>query len=213
MRAEPNTKRVVAFFDGQNLFHGAREAFGYTYPNYSPLALAARVCGVQGFSLQQIRFYTGVPDRADNAFWSAFWSAKLLAMSRTGIVVFSRPLRYRNKEFRLPGGATFTRLVGEEKGIDVRLALDVIRMARKNELDVALVFSQDDDLSEVAKEVRSLAQEQERWIKIASAFPVSPTSRNRRGINYTDWIPIDRATYDACLDPRDYRPKTPGAGP
>lgn len=168
---------------------------------------------MQGFSLQQIRFYTGVPDRADNAFWSAFWSAKLLAMSRTGIVVFSRPLRYRNKEFRLPGGATFTRLVGEEKGIDVRLALDVIRMARKNELDVALVFSQDDDLSEVAKEVRSLAQEQERWIKIASAFPVSPTSRNRRGINYTDWIPIDRATYDACLDPRDYRPKTPGAGP
>ena len=28
-----------------------------------------------------------------------------------------------------------------------------------------------------------------------------------RGINGTDWIRIDRATYDACIDPNDYRPK------
>jgi hypothetical protein len=42
---------------------------------------------------------------------------------------------------------------------------------------------------------------------MASAFPFSPASPNRRGINGTDWIKIDRATYDACLDSRDYRPK------
>jgi hypothetical protein len=48
---------------------------------------------------------------------------------------------------------------------------------------------------------------QNRWIKVASAFPSSPTSINRRGIERTDWIRIDRATYDACLDRRDYRPK------
>lgn len=35
--------------------------------------------------------------------------------------------------------------------------------------------------------------------------PFGPTTRNRRGINKTDWIRIDRATYDTCLDPRDYR--------
>jgi len=45
-------------------------------------------------------------------------------------------------------------------------------------------------------------------MKIASAVPVSPVTQNRKGINYTDWIRIDRATYDACLDPRDYWPKT-----
>jgi hypothetical protein len=48
---------------------------------------------------------------------------------------------------------------------------------------------------------------QNRWIKIACAFPISPTCVNTRGINRTDWIRIDRATYDACLDPRDYRPR------
>ena len=34
MPHEPPAIRVVAFVDGQNLFHSAREAFGYTYPNY-----------------------------------------------------------------------------------------------------------------------------------------------------------------------------------
>jgi hypothetical protein len=51
MPSEPTVKRAVAFFDGQNLFHAAREAFGYDYPNYSPLALAARLCGNNGWSL------------------------------------------------------------------------------------------------------------------------------------------------------------------
>jgi hypothetical protein len=30
---------------------------------------------------------------------------------------------------------------------------------------------------------------------------------DRRGIDRTDWIRIDRATYDSCLDRMDYRPK------
>jgi hypothetical protein len=68
-------------------------------------------------------------------------------------------------------------------------------------------FNPDQDLSEVADEIRQIARQQLRWIRIACAFPSSPASPNRRGINGTDWIKIDRATYDACLDPRDYRPK------
>lgn len=132
-------------------------------------------------------------------------------MGRQGVHVSSRPLRYRNKTARLPDGTTHTFLSGEEKGIDVRIALDVISMAHRREYDVAVILSQDQDLSEVAEEIRVIAREQGRWIKVACAFPVSPTSRNRRGINKTDWIPIERATYEACLDHRDYRGKTSDA--
>lgn len=107
----------------------------------------------------------------------------------------------------LPDGSVTTVLVGQEKGIDVRIALDVVRMARQNRYDVALIFSQDQDLSEAVDEVKIISVEQDRWIKIACAFPVSPTYDNERGINGTDWIPIDRATYNACLDPNDYRLK------
>jgi hypothetical protein len=83
----------------------------------------------------------------------------------------------------------------------------VIRLAHCNAYDVALLFSQDQDLSELCAEIRVIAREQNRWIKIASAFPVSPAATNRRGIPNSDWVKIDRATYDACLDARDYRPK------
>jgi uncharacterized LabA/DUF88 family protein len=205
MSLEPAVKRAVAFFDGQNLYHAAREAFGYTYPNYDVRRLAEHICSARGWKLEQARFYTGIPDPADDAFWQGFWSAKLLTLTRRGVWVFSRRLRYRNRLVRLPDGTQHSFLAGEEKGIDVRIALDIIRMAHRREYDVALVFSQDQDLSEVADEIRTIAREQQRWIKIASAFPVSPTSRNRRGIERTDWVPMDRATYDACIDQRDYR--------
>jgi hypothetical protein len=119
----------------------------------------------------------------------------------------SRDLRYRNRIVELPDGSQHSYLAGEEKGIDVRIAIDVIRMAHRDEYDVALIFSQDQDLSEVAAEIRVISREQDRWIKIASAFPVSLTARTTRGIDQTDWITIERSTYDSCLDRRDYRPK------
>ena len=210
MPLEPAAKRAVVFIDGQNLYHAAKEAFGYSYPNYDAHAIASTTCSAQGWALKEVRFYTGVPDRSDNLHWHHFWSAKLLAMSRQGVTIYSRALRYRNKTIWLPGGGTHTLLVAEEKGTDVRIALDVIRLAHRGEYDVALVFSQDQDLSEAADEVRVIAREQRRWIKIASAFPDSPTRNYRRGIDKTDWIKIGRADYDACIDPRSYvrKPKS-----
>lgn len=182
MPPEPPVKRVIAFVDGQNLFHAAREAFGYIYPNYDVQALAASVCHqLPDWNLVETRFYTGIPVQEDKPFWHRFWSAKFATMGRQGVNVFSRRLRYRNKTVRLPDGTSFNFLSGEEKGIDVRIALDIIRLAHRDAYDVALVFSQDQDLSEVADEIRFIARERNRWIKIASAFPVSPTSTNRRG--------------------------------
>lgn len=207
MPPEPAVKRCIAFFDGQNLFHNAKQAFGYTYPNYDPLVLASNVCVAQGWTLAQARFYTGIPDAADNVFWHAFWVAKLAKLGHQGVHVFSRRLRYRLKQFTAPDGTPFTVRVGEEKGIDVRIAIDVISLARRNANDVALIFSQDQDLSEAADEIRVIAHEQGRWIKIASAFPEGAGTRNRRGINGADWMRIDKPTYDAAIDPFDHRPQ------
>ena len=119
--------------------------------------------------------------------------------------MYSRPLRYRNRTVRLANGTQHSFRTGEEKGIDVRIALDVIALAHRREYDVALVMSQNQDLSEVADEIRTILREQRRWIKIACAFPQSSDSRNRRGIDKTDWITIDQELHDQCLDPLDYR--------
>lgn len=48
MNREPPVKRTVVFVEGQNLYHAAREAFGYTCPNYDVVALAKQVCKGQG---------------------------------------------------------------------------------------------------------------------------------------------------------------------
>ncbi|MCJ2067047.1 NYN domain-containing protein [Methylobacterium sp. J-088] len=167
MPVEPPVKRAVAFFDGQNLFHCAKAAFGYTFPNYDPVALSRAVCAQRGWHLDGVRFYTGVPDATDNAFWSHFWTAKGAQMGREGVTMYTRPLRYRNKQIRLPDGSTHTFLDGDEKGIDVRIALDVIRLAHRQEFDVGILFCRDQDLTEVADEIRLIARDQNRWIKSA----------------------------------------------
>ncbi len=204
MQKEPVVKRTFAFFDGQNLFHSARESFGYTYPNYDPLKLAESVCSINDWRLDQVFFYTGIPSNAKNPHWHHFWSKKLAFMGSRGIKTFTRPLRYQMQKLELSDGTLTSIPVAQEKGIDVRIAIDIVSKARLNMFDVALLFSQDQDLSEAATEIRDISNQQNRWIKIASTYPISPTSINKRGINKTDWIQIDKIMYDSCLDPYNY---------
>jgi uncharacterized LabA/DUF88 family protein len=224
--SEPTIKRTVVFIDGQNLFHAAREAFGCTYPHFDITKLSAEICSKCGFELKQVHFYTGIPPKSDNMKWHTFWANKLRSARRQGVEVFTRILRARGKRItiplsqlipclsadqvalQLPSTFEYTFKTFEEKGVDVRLALDVIRMAVKADYDIAVIVSQDQDLSEVSKELRSIARERKRWIKICSAFPYSPSMENPRGIDYTDWIRIERELYEKCIDYNKYFPKT-----
>ncbi len=199
--------RAYVFVDGQNLFHGAKEAFGYNFPNYDVLKLAKAVCDDKGWHLEKIFFNTGVPNREDNAFWNGFWTRKLLAISRQSIEVYSRPLKYREKAIKLPDGSFVSGCVGIEKGIDVRIAIDIVKYALDGLYDVCLIFSQDQDLTEAVEEVKKIAQRQGRFVIIASAYPYSLASINMRGIDKTDWIRIEKEQFDACIDPYDYRPE------
>ena len=205
MTRVPSAPRAAIFVDGQNLFHSVRAAFGYTLPNYDVAALARAVCHPRGWTAESAQFYTGLPSENDEPAWYHFWEQKIATMGRHGVKVVSRPLRYRDKAIILPDGSPIVLRAGEEKGIDVRIALDVIGGAYRDQFDVAVIFSQDQDFAEVADEIRAISRAQRRWIKVASAFPVSPTSRSNRGIDKTDWITIDRTMYDQCLDRRDYR--------
>lgn len=197
---KPDLPRAVAFVDGQNLFNAAKEAF---FPNYDVVKLSLEVASSQGWSLVQARFYTGIPEPNDPQH--VFWGNRLASLGRQGVVLFSRPLRYHLEEIALPDGSILKTRVPIEKGVDVRLALDLIRLAFADRFDVAIVFSQDQDYSEAAKEIRAISKAANRWIKVASAFPSSQWTSNKRGIEFTDWVRIDRATCDRCLDPADYR--------
>ncbi|MBC6406778.1 MAG: NYN domain-containing protein [Rhodobacteraceae bacterium] len=124
-------------------------------------------------------------------------------MKRSGIGVVSRKLRYRPV---IKDDGT-TEYIAQEKGIDVRLALDLVTFARQHCFGVAIVFSQDQDLAEVVAEIRNIAKEQNRDITLCCPFPAGPSATVLRGIRGTKWFPMDQAFYDACLDPKDYRPR------
>jgi uncharacterized LabA/DUF88 family protein len=204
--AEPAEKRAIAFFDGQNLFRHAKTAFGHIHPNYDPKKLFGAICLEKGWKSQGVRFYTGIPGTSGDPMWQAYWSNRLLQMRRAGIMVTSRELRYHEVQSVQPDGTTKTEKVAHEKGIDVRLALDVVRLARQKQYDVGVIFSQDQDLAEVVAEVKEIAGEQFRWIKIVSAYPSGPNATSSRGITGADWLPIIQGVYDQNLDPKDYRP-------
>ncbi|MCX6373368.1 MAG: NYN domain-containing protein, partial [Actinobacteria bacterium] len=86
-------------------------------------------------------------------------------MRAEGVIVTARPLRRRRRRARPDDGVAVEFTVLEEKGIDARIALDVVRVLLADACDVVLLFSQDQDFAELADEVRAIAREQQRWIK------------------------------------------------
>lgn len=203
----PSIVRVHIFFDGQNVFHAAKARFGYPFPNFDPIKLAAELMNPPGDRrLEQIHFYTEIHKHTENPFWHGFWTNKVAAIGRAGARVVTTELKYSN--IQVKDGSGNVRIIrrGREKGIDVRLALDLVRLARLGEYDVAIIVSQDNDLCEAVKEVRAIRDEFKRWVFLESAFLVSPGRKNR-GLENTQWREIDRATYERCIDLRDFRPK------
>ena len=185
--------RALVSFDGQNLYRLAMRAYGpgppYTWPSYDVVKLAeALVSRVPGRALAEVRFYTGVPDQSQNAFWHKFWNNKLRALRRQGVYVSRGRLNSS----------------GLEKGVDVSLAIDLVQATHQQSYDVAIVVSQDSDLAPAVALSKQVAQNQNRTVAFESAIPLVPGGR-LFGIAGTTWIPIDKTTYDKCLDPTDYR--------
>ena len=152
---EPATKYAMAFFDGQNLYRHAKAAFGHHHPNFDPVKLHSAVCAEKRWKPNLVRFYTGVPDQREAPMWSGYWSNRVMAMKRAGIAVTTRPIRYRRDKI-IKDDEEHTVVIPQEKGVDVRLALDIVSCARKRQFDVAVIYSQDQDLAEVVYEVRDI---------------------------------------------------------
>ena len=197
--------RTVVFFDGQNLYHGVRNAWApkphvsgspYGYPSYDVEKLAlALVARVPERTLTQIRFYTGVPSPRqgpEEAFWHRFWNNKLRYLAARGVCVYRGRVN--------PGG--------QEKGVDVSLAIDLIHLTYEQRYDVAIIVSQDWDFGPAVRLAKEIAKNQGRLLHFESAFVVGPNTTYDRGVPGTYWVRIDKILYDACLDPTDYRHQT-----
>ena len=191
--------RTIVLIDGQNLYHLARRAWAsgpsspYAWPSYDVEKLArVLVSKTAGRTNEETRFYTGVPDPGAGPtafFWHGFWSNKIRYLRSRGIFVYRGTVNAG----------------GQEKGVDVSLALDLVRATYNRRYEAAIIVSQDWDFGPAVRLAKEIARSQGRRLEFESCFPVGPGSVSRRGIPGTVWVPIDQATYDACRDPRDYR--------
>lgn len=142
--------RLPLFVDYQNVYMGARRAFSFqgssdnTHGQADPMrlgrAIARRRPSYEGASprhLQQVLVYRGLPsNRLDPKAYGAA-RRQVARWEASGCDPHVRALRYPNP--RTKHGA-------EEKGIDVKLAIDLIKLATEDVYDVAVVFSADTDL-------------------------------------------------------------------
>jgi hypothetical protein len=95
---------------------------------------------------------------------------------------------------------------GREKGIDVRIALDLVDTVLEKRCDAVVLFSQDQDLKEAVVDMKRISQAQERKVGIFCAFPQPQDNKgNHRGVDGTTWFKIPKSDYDRCRDLADYR--------
>lgn len=190
---------TILFFDGQHLYRSAKDAWRplpavgpsrYSWPSYDVEKLANKlVANDPQRVIKQIYFYTGVPDSNIDFRWHKFWTNKLRYLKSQGIEIYKGRINSS----------------GQEKGVDVHIAIDLIRLTYEQKYDVAMIISQDWDFGPAVLLAKEIAKDQGRELIFESCFPVGPGTISTRGIPGTNWIEIDQVTYDACFDPRDYR--------
>lgn len=194
LRMPGRRRRVAVFFDGRNARGAAAKAFDSDeLADFSPRLLARQVCEAQGWQLASVSYYIGLPGegRLVRGESRADWEMRLSHWRRQGVRVVTRPLSGRNKE----------------KGIDVRLALDMTWQFRRGHYDIALIFSQDQDFQEVVDELREIGRLEGRRVLTVCAFPGREDPKFNRGIDNVDRsLVLPREIYAKSLEPASAHP-------
>jgi uncharacterized LabA/DUF88 family protein len=165
--------RVAVFIDGANVYQAFRVAFGSA--RYAPARLAVELAA--GRPLVRTGFYiAAVPQDMDAHLYAG--QQRFLARLQTepGLTVWTGRMARS-------GGRWY------EKGVDVKIATDMVALAYAGEYDVAILVSGDGDLAPAVHEVRRLGR------RVENAM-----TRARRswhlGRESSSFRLIDRALFD-----------------
>ncbi len=194
----PKPTRVVLFIDAQNLYNRCKDHFGWPWAD--PILLGQALVdadrakyGADSHVLAGVRYYTGIHDPNRSPAEHGKMQRRLQAYDARSVHTVPITLRYekRGQQWR-----------GREKGVDVRIAIDLLRLGQKGLYDVAIVVSEDSDLNEAIRDVYEL-RDHERWVAVENALPWSKNS-------HAKWLAanrkrrIDQAMFNQVEDRRVY---------
>lgn len=202
--------RVAVFIDYQNTYMSAREVFGdpagdpFTFGQFFPRRLALRLRNMgeavdSQRELTAVRVYRGEPDAQRSPQGQAACQRQVHHWNQQALVTaITRPLRYRPVGWSTDGRRKWE---AREKGIDVLIALDMLKGAVRDRFDVAVLVSADTDLVPAAEAVI----EEGKRVEFAAWRPDRGFASRLTVPNRSTWCHmLDRADFLAVEDPTDY---------
>jgi len=142
--------RAIVFIDGSNFYHRLK----YLTANRNDIVLldfdfigfCKWLC--KNNEMVEIRYYIGaVRRKKDNKKSETMYANQqrlFFKLQRYNVkIIQGQLIQHRDKSYH-------------EKGVDVRLAVEMIRLARQNKYDIAYLLSSDTDLVPAVEEVLSL---------------------------------------------------------
>lgn len=204
--------RVAVFVDYQNVYMGARQAFGsgqdrpqvgQILPSPTGLLLTDRGRAKDpGRQLETVHVFRGEPasERSRIGHGAAQRQGTVWQL-KPRVTVATRPLHYYHRGTDSSGRPMFE---AREKGIDVLIALSMVLGAERDEFDVAVLFSADTDLIPAIEGVRSIGKRCE----VAGWKPPTGYGNALRisGL-WCHWL--DQTDYGRLHDPTDYTKPAP----
>jgi uncharacterized LabA/DUF88 family protein len=168
-------RKAIVFIDGSNFYHKLRELSFQLEGKFSLLDFHFYKFSewlVKPNQLTEARYYIGALKRQRNEKSEKMYADQQKLLARLQTLGFSITLgqliQHPDKSFH-------------EKGVDVRIAVEIIRLAREDKYDIAYLLSSDTDLVAAVEEVKSLGKKVV-YIGIAKgqSFGLTKTSDDTR---------------------------------
>ena len=137
-------KKVMVFIDGSNMYHNLNACAGRHDIDFEKFA--QKLCGQHRELIRTYYYNVQLNQAADPKAYAA--QQKFLSWLH----------KTSDLEVRLGRQQRKSNGAWEEKGVDVKIAVDMLTKAHKGHYDVAILVSGDSDLSEVVHEVKEQAK-------------------------------------------------------
>lgn len=158
----PERERVMIFIDGSNMYHNIMSNYGRANLDYYKFSLKLTNADRK---LIRTYYYNSPLDQVQNP-------AAYKSQQRFYSYLYKTPqLEVKLGRLQKKPDGTST-----EKGVDVKLAVDMLTKAYKNHYDVAILISGDGDFAQVVQEVK----DQAKHVELA-VFPRQKYYDLRRG--------------------------------
>ena len=190
-------KKAIVFIDANNWYHNVKHWFK---PGNIDIQKVMDIISERfDLDIAEIRWYTSMPDRKDNELLYKKQRAFLGGLQKKGVKIITRKLqRLSNKElmkkrqdfieswnlcetckpFVEESFLDLSENSQKEKGIDVWIAIDMVKKAFQNKLDFCILISGDADfvpafnlIKEIGKEVLSCSVPRGYSNELRQKFP------------------------------------------